>query len=147
MAKKTLDKGMEEAKEYLSMLYKARDYGEEQYDKLIVYISSGALVLTVGLVKEIVDLNKTKYPFLLYFSWICFAFSLISILLSHKTCLITMNHAIKEEKEKKKDDKSRKSKGWNRFTSGLNLVALLSLMFGIILFVVFLVLEFSKKGG
>ena len=48
-------KSSSNSNEYISMLYEIRKYAGEHYDKLIIYLSSGALVLTVGFVKDIVE--------------------------------------------------------------------------------------------
>lgn len=57
----------ESSSQYISTLYEIRKYSGEQYDKLIVYLSSGALVLTVGFVEKVVDLSKIKNLFFCIF--------------------------------------------------------------------------------
>jgi hypothetical protein len=125
--------------EYLSKLYEIRKYAGEQYDKLIVYLSSGALVLTVGFVEKVVDLSKIKNLFLLYFSWTCFSISLIIILISHRTSLLSIDFEIKEN--------NKTSDCWNIITEVLNWLSMIALVIGIISFIRFVSVAFSSIGG
>jgi hypothetical protein len=124
--------------ERIKALYEIRGYAEEQYDKLIVYLSSGALVLTVGFVKEIVNLSKTNNLFWLFFSWACFSSSLILNLVSHKTSLLTMNNEI--------TNKKKVSDFWNRITECFNWLSLFAFIAGIISFMLFISIAFTTKG-
>lgn len=125
-------------KDYLKILYETRKYAGEQYDKLIVYLSSGALVLTVGFIENVVDLSRTNDLFLLYSSWICFSTSLIIILISHRTSLLSIDLEIKEKKT---------SDFWNTMTDILNWLSMIALVIGIISFITFVTLAFSIEGG
>ena len=115
--------------EYINSIYKIREYAEEQYDKLIVYLSSGALVLTVGFVKKAVDLSKINDLFLLYLSWICFSTSLTLTLISHRTSLLTMDYEIKGA--------GKISDYWDCITMVLNWSSMIALVVGIISFIRF----------
>jgi len=126
-------------KEYLTILYETRRYAGEQYDKLIVYLSGGALTLTVGFIEKIVDLSKIKDLSLLYRSWICFSASLIIILISHRTSLLSIDLGIK--------GKEKPSDVWNIITDILNWISMIALVIGIISFILFVSMAFSTKGG
>ncbi|MBL1280685.1 MAG: hypothetical protein COA33_010445 [Fluviicola sp.] len=110
-------------------IVKMRDYAEEQYDKLLVYLNSGALVLTVGFVKDIVEITDETNTTLLKISWICFTASLLVILISHRTGIIATNFDIKGAE--------KISNVWNNFTKFLNWLAMMTLAFGIITFLIF----------
>ena len=105
----------------------------------ILYLSSGALVLTVGFVEKVVDLSKIKNLFLLYFSWTCFSFSLIIILISHRTSLLSIDFEIKGN--------NKISDCWDRITKVLNWLSMIGLVTGIISFIRFVILAFSSIGG
>lgn len=126
-------------KEYLTILYETRRYAGEQYDKLIVYLSGGALTLTVGFIEKIVDLSKIKDLSLLYRSWTCFSASLIIILVSHRTSLLSIDLAIKE--------KEKISDFWSIVTNILNWISMIALVVGIISFIKFVSVAFSMQGG
>jgi uncharacterized beta-barrel protein YwiB (DUF1934 family) len=108
---------------------KIRDYAEEQFDKLIVYLNSGALVLTVGFVKDIVKITDKTDTTLLKASWILFTTSLVIILISHKTSVIAMNYELK--------DNEKISNYWDILTQILNWSSLVVLVGGIISFLLF----------
>lgn len=108
---------------------KIRDYAEEQFDKLIVYLNSGALVLTVGFVKDIVKITDETDTSLLKSSWILFTASLLIILVSHKTAIIAMNYELKDEE--------KISNYWDIITQIFNWTSLGALVGGIISFLLF----------
>ncbi len=126
-------------KEYLTILYETRRYAGEQYDKLIVYLSSGALTLTVGFIEKIVDLSKVKDFTLLYLSWVLFSASLILILISHRTSLLSIDLEIKA--------KDKMSDVWNIVTDVLNWISMGALVVGIIIFIKFVSITFAMQGG
>lgn len=126
-------------KEYRKILYETRKYSGEQFDKLIVYLSSGALVLTVGFVENIIDLARATKLCLLYISWMCFCFSLLLILSSHLTSMAAIDKDIRRE------DKA--SSRYNMATHILNWASIIILLLGIVFFIVFVATALSKKGG
>jgi len=126
-------------KEYLTILYETRRYSGEQFDKLIVYLSSGALVLTIGFVEKIIDLSKIDNLCLLYFSWSCFCISLILILISHASSMFSIDFDIYE--------KENISRFFDITTYTLNGLSLTALMLGIATFIRFVIIAFSLKGG
>ncbi|MCD6367341.1 MAG: hypothetical protein J7L46_07370 [Bacteroidales bacterium] len=103
-------------KEWQKKIEEIRDYAEEQFDKLIVYLNSGALVLSIGFIKDIVKITKATDLTILKTSWIFFTMSLLIILISHKTAIKSMNLELKErEKESDSCDKCTKILNWISF--------------------------------
>jgi hypothetical protein len=89
----------ERAKLFQEMYKSAGD----EFDKQVVYLSGGGLVLTIGFVKDIVKLSATAFlPFLLL-SWILFAATLLLNLWSHKASatstdlFLSQVHYLKEQ--------------------------------------------------
>ena len=115
--------------EWLKNIKKDRGYSAEQFDRLVVYLSGGALVLTVGFVKDIVKITGTTDTTLLIVAWSLFTASLLVMLLSHKTSIISMDYEL-NEKEKCSDN-------WDIVTEILNWTATLCLFAGIIIFIIF----------
>lgn len=107
-----------------------RDYAQESYDKLIVFLSSGALVLTMGFVKNIVEITEKTNTIFLKLSWVLFAISLIIILLSHKTTIKAMDYELKDQK--------KHSDRMDRFTNFLNWSSMFALIGGITTFIIFI---------
>lgn len=112
------------------ILLEMRDYAQEEFDKLIVYLNSGALILTIGFVKDITKITEKTDTTLLIWSWSSFACSLLLILLSHKTAILSTDYELK--------DKETISDRFDAITSFLNWTSFIILMIGIILFITFI---------
>jgi len=126
------------------------NYALEQFDKLVVYLSSGGLVLTTGFVTSIITITNQTKTLTLKLSWIGFTISLIFILLSQLTSLNANKAEIKRTRqdidEVKGVDLPRgrkllifRLKVFNFSTKLLNNLSLLCLLSGIVLFVLFMI--------
>jgi len=107
-----------------------RNYSEEQFDKLIVYLNSGALILTIGFVRDITIITKETDRTLLICSWSAFITSLLFTLLSHKSSLLSTNFELKM--------KGKTSDCFDLVTSFLNWSSFIILILGISLFIIFI---------
>jgi hypothetical protein len=112
------------------IIQEIRDYSEQQFDKLIVYLNSGALVLTIGFVKDIVKITEETDTKLLVYAWSSFVVSLVLILLSHRSSIISMNFEIKK--------KEKTSDGFDVVTYILNWASFIVFILGISLFITFI---------
>jgi hypothetical protein len=121
-------------KEWQDKIEKIRDYSEKEFDRLIVYLSSGALILTIGFVKNIISISECTDTTLLKLSWICFAFSLLFMLTSHKVSIHSMNLELKGKEEK--------SDICDIWTNILNWGSYILLFIGITLFIIFIYNKF-----
>ena len=121
---------MTEEEKYKEGVRRDRDYSSDQFDKQLIYLSAGGLVLTVGFVKDMVDITNETNTTLLIISWSCFALSLIAMLLSHRTSVYTMDYEL--------DNEQKKSDNWDSITKFFNFVSALSLIMGVILFIIFI---------
>ena len=124
-------------------------YSIDRFDILIISISSGGLVLSMGFVKDLLS-DKINIDFtLLKISWILFAFSIVFNLISQVTgyyankydIMVTKN-IIRKEKEKpiigNQDKLESQEKHMNNSTMILNATSLISLILGIAIMVVFM---------
>jgi len=119
-----------DSKNRQDVILKMRDYAEEQFDKLIVYLNGGALVLTIGFVKDITKITKETDTTILILSWSSFVVSLLLILLSHKSALASTNYELKL--------KEKTSDCFDIITRILNWLSFLILITGLILFIIFI---------
>lgn len=118
-----------------SQLMDLRAEAERQFDKQIIYLSGGALVFSIGFVKDIIGVGKLPVcKWLLIISWICFASSLIINLFSY----LSSRQAI--DKELLGDEK--KSNVYNLLTKILNWSSIFGLLFGLILLIIFASINF-----
>lgn len=114
-----------------------RKSAEEEYDKMIVYLAGGGLVLTVGFVKDLTKAAETDHVGWLLGCWICFAAALIVNLASHAfSRLAADDFLINNPKWKKKD--------W--WVASCNWTSLILVGGGVISFLVFVFQNFPKHG-
>lgn len=151
--KRELEGYLAELTDWIEERKKSLDYSLEQFDKLIITLSSGSLIFSVGFVKDIVKITEHTETQCLKVSWCLFALSLISILISQITSYFTNNleiclsiDEIKQiEKDKNYDDskfyvKKKRFfiKFYNFLTILFNTISFLSLLLGIVIFIVFI---------
>ncbi|MBL4798264.1 MAG: hypothetical protein JKY50_12680 [Oleispira sp.] len=65
--------------EYRNLLISTQRQLNENYDKLVVTLSGGALALSMTFLKDIINLKDAKYIWMLVFSWSLFILSLAAI--------------------------------------------------------------------
>ena len=118
-----------------SQLMNLRAEAERQFDKQIVYLSGGALVFSIGFVKDIIGVNKLPVcKWLLIASWVCFAVSLIVNLFSYLSSRKAIDKELLEEE--------KKSNLYNYLTKNLNWLSISGLLLGLILLIVFATINF-----
>jgi len=115
--------------EWYKTIRASRDYAAEQFDKLIVYISSGGLVLTIGFVKDIVKITDNTDTSMLKSSWIAFTVALLLNLISQITSVKAMDNQL--------DFKETAAQRWNTATDLLNWSSAFILFGAIGLFIIF----------
>lgn len=149
---KELESYISELESWLAERKKDLHYSLEQFDKLIILLSSGGLVLTIGFVRDIVTITKDTNTFLLKGCWYLLAFALIINLLAQVSSFIANKIEIKitnielnelkttgEFDENSKSVKSKRSlfNISNSSIKVLNIVSFISMVLGLLLFVIF----------
>ena len=122
-----------ENKELLDELKMIRQYSEQTFDKQLVYIAGGGLILTLGFVKDVVDLSKSSSNWLLFLTWILLTLALTLNLFSHRSAKTAVDHYIK--------DNTTKGVFWNNVTDKLGIASAVSLFLGITSFIIFIILN------
>jgi hypothetical protein len=122
-------------RDWINHLEEMRQDNLKQFDKQIVYLSGGGLVLSIGFVKDIIGFDSIPdFKYLLILSWICFTFSLTTNLFAFKTASASINNAmVFNEKLMKLYDK---------ITSFLNWISIFGLISGLIFFIIFATVNF-----
>ena len=121
--------------DWINRLDEMRQDNIRQFDKQIVYLSGGGLVFSIGFIKDIIGVDSTPdFKYLLIIAWISFTLSLITNLFAFKTASASLNNAmVLNEKLMKIYDK---------ITSFLNWSSIISLICGLITFIIFVVVNF-----
>ena len=149
---KELEQYINNLENWLAERKKDLDYSLEQFDKLIIMLASGGLVLTIGFVRDIVDITENTNTFLLKGCWYLLAFALIinllaqiSSFLANKIEIGITSIEINELKTKGEFDENSKpiksKRRWFNFSNSsvkiLNIISFISIIIGISLFIIF----------
>ena len=125
---------MEESdKTYYEQLSKAFFFFFLQFDKQILFISSGALGLSFTFIQDIVDLETADNKWLLITAWILFIAVIFLSLISHYISIQAINKRI-ENIEKVNDSNSE---ALNKIVKFLNRIMILFIMLGLITLISF----------
>jgi hypothetical protein len=111
-----------------------RKSSEQEYDKLIVYLAGGGLVLTIGFVKDLLQLTKSAYLGWLLACWVLYALCLLTNLWSHWLAKKAFDSYLREEKKDVQDQK----KWW---VDAANVICFLLVAGGTLSFVLFVLLN------
>ncbi|MEP7171475.1 MAG: hypothetical protein ABI855_19045 [Bacteroidota bacterium] len=128
---------------YLDQLYKSHESSTTTLDKNMLYVASGALGLSLTYIKQIIDITNIKLFWLLCGSWILLTMAILFSLLMHKSSLKYIDFLIKNVyqniDEKELEEKVKRNKA-----EFMNTVALLSLISGIALLLLFVLINIKK---
>ncbi|MFZ5942063.1 MAG: hypothetical protein ACOYXB_15965 [Bacteroidota bacterium] len=117
--------------------FQALSYGNEQFDKNVLFIASGALGISFGFIEKVVPkLDIAQNKCLLIDSWYCFAGVIFLSLLAHFISVLANRWAIVNDKmeDSKYNQISRK---WNYVIRAANILMIAGLFVGIILLIAF----------
>jgi hypothetical protein len=77
------------------ILLDLRKQSESEFEKLIIYVASGGLVLTITFSEKILSIDKDgQYLNWLIFTWILFAFTIVVSLVFHLTSIKSIRFEI-----------------------------------------------------
>ncbi len=83
-----------EYQSYRDLLQELSVKSQEQYDKTVITLSTGALGLSFAFIKDVVDIKSANSINFLTESWICFTLSVLSVLLSFLASKYALDQAI-----------------------------------------------------
>ncbi|MEN8123088.1 MAG: hypothetical protein ABFS35_22305 [Bacteroidota bacterium] len=123
----------ESVKTYYEQLSKAFFESSVQFDKQILFISSGALGLSFTFIKDIVDLESAIYKWLLIISWVLFVIIIFFSLLTHYISIQAINTRI----ENIETNTDRKSKNLNFIVKTINRLMIFLIALGLLSLILF----------
>jgi hypothetical protein len=116
---------------YTSEQYQALRYSNEQFDKNVLFIASGALGISFAFIEKVVpDLQNASHSHFLIISWSFFAGVIFISLVAHFISIWANRWAIEHNKNDNNYDKVCRK--WNRVIRGINILMILGLLLGII---------------
>lgn len=123
--------------EYIKAKYQALSYGNEQFDKNVLFIASGALGISFGFIEKVVpNLDIAQNKCLLIDSWYCFAGVIFISLVAHFISTMANRWAIIHD-NMEEVRYNRISGRWNKSIRTLNVFMILGLFSGVLLLVLF----------
>jgi hypothetical protein len=122
---------------YIKEKYQALSYGNEQFDKNVLFIASGALGISFGFIEKIVpNLAAAKSKCFLIDSWYCFAGVIFLSLVAHFISVMANRWAIINDKMEA-DSYNKISCRWNYAIRSFNILMIVGLFLGILLLIAF----------
>jgi hypothetical protein len=122
---------------YIKEKYQALKYGNEQFDKNVLFIASGALGISFGFIEKLVpDLAVTTHKCYLIDSWYCFAGVIFLSLVAHFISVMANRWAIIND-NLEADKYNKISCRWNYTVRSFNILMILGLFLGILLLIAF----------
>jgi len=112
------------------ILEELRQHSEKEFDKLLVYLNSGALVISLAFVENIIPFENASALICLKCSWILFGLSLTIVLLSHKSATASMKYEL--------INKKKISDTLDNLTKILNNLSFISFIMGLFIFIYFI---------
>ena len=130
---------MSEDKDYRSSLEHAISGSEEDFEKNLVYLSAGSLVLSIGFIEKIVPMDNAKCIWFLIVSWFLIALTLLLNLASYLISADNGTEAREDLDNNVLDDKARykKVKSRNKTIRKVNWTSYSLFSLGIISMIVY----------
>lgn len=126
----------EHNKHYEQELYKALTYCNEQFDKNVLFIASGALGISFAFIEKLIpQLLKAYYKCYLIGAWYCFGAVIFISLACHFISMLSIRWSITNYP---KDTFEKGMKQWNNAIRSLNVLMMVGLLIGIILLISFI---------
>lgn len=122
-------------------LFEAYKESSIQFDKNILYISAGALGLSMTFIKDIVPLHESIYISLLLVAWSIFTLVIFMSLLSYYLSMKALNREMQDLYVEEKHRKENKS---NKWVKRLNITMLSGLPLGLIFLIIFIAINVSS---
>ncbi len=109
------------------------------YDKLLIALAGGALTLTVGFIREVIELHLNNDIIFLFFSWAAFALALFIILFNYYFGISQLAKGAEENLKSEADRKQVPARyhPLRRYANAANF-SLIAFGAGLIFFILFL---------
>lgn len=129
----------EEDKEYWNQLFQTYKESATLFEKNLLYITSGALGISITFLSDIVDLDTACFFYLLISAWSIFTVVILLSLIAHYCSMKSMNHEMKYFLKEKKP-KNR----FEKWVKKMNVSMIIGLPLGLVFLVLFLSLNLTS---
>lgn len=124
-------------REYIKDLYADFRYGIEKFDTQALYLSSGALAISLTFIKDIVPINEAVCLMLYYIALILFGFTILIGFVAH---YISSNQIMARIKKIEQNDFAVQDNDWIRL---INITIVAALVIGIGLLIAFTIINMN----
>lgn len=121
---------------YKQELYKTLTYSNEQFDKQILFIASGALGVSFAFIDKLIELRKSIRKELLIDSWYLLSIVILIALVSHFISLQSIRWSIANYENEVKIERGNYK--WNLVIRVLNVSMMIGLFAGVIRLIQFI---------
>ena len=129
---------MSAEEDYIQQKYQVLNYSNDQFDKNVLFIASGALGISFGFIEKVVpNLDSTTNQCFLIDSWYCFGGVIFISLLAHFISMMAIRWSIRENNNYCTDKYQKVEKAWNYTVRGMNIFMIVGLFTGIVLLIAF----------
>lgn len=129
--------------EYIERLIESKRYSTTQFDKNVLLLASGALVISVGFLDKTIPLDIAIVLWILFVGWILLVLTILSSLLSHFLSMKAVNKMIGAIQDETDEDLNDLHKRLNKPVSTLNWISIILLILGILAIVVFTIINLT----
>lgn len=141
----------EEAKEDRDALRKYREFllseqskSQAEFDKNILWLSSGALAVSFTFLKDLISTNQIEAPLLLAIAWICWLISIFSIFFSYHYSSLSLKQEVSRVDNGTNYDSPPAEEKYAIYTLLLNRAGIVFLFSGIVFIIIFSSLNLNK---
>ena len=121
----------------LDSYYKMFQYSSEQFDKMILFIASGGLGISVTFIDKIICLKCASYKWLLYTSWSVFSITILIFLLAQYLSIKAARKAILDFY----DDEKNKTNIANTLVKSFNIIMMVLVAIALACFFIFIIIN------
>lgn len=133
-------------KKYRESLSSARQKAQEEFDKNVLWLSSGGLGVSFTFLKDLILNDTIEYPWLLLSAWVCWFLSILSIFFSYRYSYLGLDKTIKKIDDGTVHDNPVETDKYFKFTAFLNKSGVCLLFAGLFLILLFSYFNFHNKG-
>jgi len=127
--------------EYRNYLIASKQTSQNTLDKYLISLSSGSLGLSIVFVNNIIKGNPIYCKSFLTISWVLFSITILLVLISFLSSIYSFSKAISQT-DSNKIQNEEPGGTWNLITKILNIIGVIFFLFGLILLLIFVSLNF-----
>ncbi len=136
----------ESLKKHREFLLAATQKAQEEFDKSVLWLSSGALGVSFTFLKDLIYANQIESLWLLLVAWMCWTLSIFAVFFSYHFSRLALKTTISKIDNGTIYDSPVANERFATFTKWLNRFGVIFLFVGIIFIILFSYFNLHNKG-